>query len=356
MKSGSTWEYKTLIDELSQGMEKANQLRVHLCSTSPSEAHDLLLQRIISSYENALLIVNWSGSVGHVPVGAPTLAAPESSISVDGSPRSDDMNKSLRDNHDGRATSKKRKMHPTWTEQVRVNSGNGLEGPTDDRFSWRKYGQKDILGAKYPRSYYRCTYRHVRNCWATKQVQRSDDDPTLFEITYKGTHVCNHSTNAVPPPPSPEKQEPKHNIPHCHQQEQQNQTLLNFKANLRVNTNALDIKETPPHFSFQSTFACHDEENNYVPVSSLPDENLVGTFSSLFHSPATSGSNYFSTATYQMNNYGGAPLKHSETDIADIISAHASTTNSPIGGMEFSIDRMGLDPNFPFYAPGFLHN
>lgn len=44
-----------------------------------------------------------------------------------------------------------RKLQPTWTEQVKVNIDNGLEGPTDDGYSWRKYGQKDILGAKYPR-------------------------------------------------------------------------------------------------------------------------------------------------------------------------------------------------------------
>lgn len=40
---------------------------------------------------------------------------------------------------------------PRWTRQVRVSPGIGLEGPLDDGFSWRKYGQKDILGAKYPR-------------------------------------------------------------------------------------------------------------------------------------------------------------------------------------------------------------
>lgn len=34
---------------------------------------------------------------------------------------------------------------------MKVNSENGLEGPGDDGYSWRKYGQKDILGAKYPR-------------------------------------------------------------------------------------------------------------------------------------------------------------------------------------------------------------
>ena len=32
-----------------------------------------------------------------------------------------------------------------------MSLGPGPEGPLDDGFSWRKYGQKDILGAKYPR-------------------------------------------------------------------------------------------------------------------------------------------------------------------------------------------------------------
>lgn len=37
-----------------------------------------------------------------------------------------------------------------WTEQVKVFSQNGLES-IDDGYCWRKYGQKDILGASYPR-------------------------------------------------------------------------------------------------------------------------------------------------------------------------------------------------------------
>ena len=44
-----------------------------------------------------------------------------------------------------------RKPLPKWSTQVRVNSVQDV-GPLDDGFSWRKYGQKDILGAKYPRS------------------------------------------------------------------------------------------------------------------------------------------------------------------------------------------------------------
>jgi WRKY DNA -binding domain len=40
---------------------------------------------------------------------------------------------------------------PKWRNQVTVNTNCGVVGPLEDGYSWRKYGQKDILGAKYPR-------------------------------------------------------------------------------------------------------------------------------------------------------------------------------------------------------------
>ncbi|KAL8064021.1 hypothetical protein ABFX02_01G064700 [Erythranthe guttata] len=295
MDSALPWDYKKLIEELTQGMENATQLRLRLCATSPSKDHDFLVQTILSTFEKALLALTWRESIGQPQVGPPTPTAPDSSsVSVDASPKSEDTKRNFGDNK-----SKKRKLQPTWTEQVRVDYENGLDGPKEDGHNWRKYGQKDILGAKYPRSYYRCTYRAARNCWATKQVQRSDKDPTLFEIVYKGVHACNESH-------------------YHHQTEQKNNTTLSeFKANLRVETEDLGGVEevaAAPHFSFPSAFYDNDlGEYEYSP---------------LFYSPATSASNYF--------------------------SAHASTTNSPIGGMEFSIVPEDLDQNFPFSSLGFF--
>lgn len=40
---------------------------------------------------------------------------------------------------------------PKWSEQVRICSGTMADGPLGDGYSWRKYGQKDILGATHPR-------------------------------------------------------------------------------------------------------------------------------------------------------------------------------------------------------------
>ncbi|GAB4827322.1 hypothetical protein Ancab_034209 [Ancistrocladus abbreviatus] len=56
--------------------------------------------------------------------------------------------------------------------------------PADDGYNWRKYGQKQVKGSEYPRSYYRCTNP---NCRVKKKVERSFDGH-IIEIIYKGQH------------------------------------------------------------------------------------------------------------------------------------------------------------------------
>ncbi|CAO2152237.1 unnamed protein product [Urochloa humidicola] len=71
--------------------------------------------------------------------------------------------------------------------------------PHYDGHQWRKYGQKQINGAKYPRSYYRCTYRKEQGCKATKTVQQYDpvtdagggDHSMMYTAIYYGRHTCN---------------------------------------------------------------------------------------------------------------------------------------------------------------------
>uniref|UniRef100_A0A0C9S9Q1 TSA: Wollemia nobilis Ref_Wollemi_Transcript_7171_2278 transcribed RNA sequence n=1 Tax=Wollemia nobilis TaxID=56998 RepID=A0A0C9S9Q1_9CONI len=90
-----------------------------------------------------------------------------------------------------REISRKRKSLPRRTIRIPANNSEpGNDVPPDDGYTWRKYGQKDILGAQHPRSYYRCTHKNDLGCQATKQVQRADDDPSFFEITYRGAHTC----------------------------------------------------------------------------------------------------------------------------------------------------------------------
>ncbi|KAH0871068.1 hypothetical protein HID58_078090 [Brassica napus] len=269
------WEQKILVSELISGLEAAKKLQARLgepsslppsSSSRAAEMNEILMKQILSSYKKSLAIVNWSSAppvqlilkAGSI---APVTLIPESPVSINGSPRSEDFldggGSSNTHRQDHLFNSKKRKMLPKWTEKVRMSPERGLEGPhQDDVYSWRKYGQKDILGAKFPRSYYRCTHRSTQNCWATKQVQRSDSDSTVFEVTYRGTHTCSRATAAAPPPPaSPEKQDTITKPPIA---QKPNELLESLKTSLTVRTERLDEGEdvfslfpnTPPFYDY----------------------------------------------------------------------------------------------------------
>ncbi|KAB1211471.1 putative WRKY transcription factor 3 [Morella rubra] len=59
-----------------------------------------------------------------------------------------------------------------------------IDKPADDGYNWRKYGQKQVKGSEFPRSYYKCTHL---NCPVRKKVERSPDGQ-ITEIIYKGQH------------------------------------------------------------------------------------------------------------------------------------------------------------------------
>ena len=61
------------------------------------------------------------------------------------------------------------------------------EKPTSDGYNWKKYGQKQLKGSEFPRSYYKCTHP---NCPVKKQVECSNEGE-ITEIMYKGDH--NHA-------------------------------------------------------------------------------------------------------------------------------------------------------------------
>ncbi|KNA21085.1 hypothetical protein SOVF_046520 isoform A, partial [Spinacia oleracea] len=84
---------------------------------------------------------------------------------------------------------KRKRSNPQTTEVV-------VPELLDDGYSWRKYGQKEILGSKYPRSYFRCTYKE-EGCAAVKKVQRIDDGDA-YQISYKGLHTCSNGKKIMP--------------------------------------------------------------------------------------------------------------------------------------------------------------
>ncbi|KAL6186802.1 hypothetical protein ACLB2K_042921 [Fragaria x ananassa] len=59
-----------------------------------------------------------------------------------------------------------------------------VDKPNNDGYNWRKYGQKQVKGSEFPRSYYKCTHP---SCPVKKKVERSVDGQ-ITEIIYKGEH------------------------------------------------------------------------------------------------------------------------------------------------------------------------
>lgn len=81
---------------------------------------------------------------------------------------------------------------PEEDQKTSPSTSNCGDRPCHDGYNWRKYGQKQVKGSEYPRSYYKCTHP---NCPVKKKVERSFDGQ-IAEIVYKGEH--NHSK---PQPP-----------------------------------------------------------------------------------------------------------------------------------------------------------
>ncbi|KAK7316324.1 hypothetical protein VNO77_35277 [Canavalia gladiata] len=69
-------------------------------------------------------------------------------------------------------------------KKYQVPSSMALDKPSDDGYNWRKYGQKQVKGSEFPRSYYKCTHL---NCQVKKKVERTSDGH-ITEIIYKGQH------------------------------------------------------------------------------------------------------------------------------------------------------------------------
>ncbi|PKU78084.1 putative WRKY transcription factor 67 [Dendrobium catenatum] len=79
----------------------------------------------------------------------------------------------------------KRRRVQRWTILTSV--------PHFDGYEWRKYGEKNIQGYKFPRSYYKCTHNKDQGCPATKTIQQKEDNdcnPPKYEVIYSLHHIC----------------------------------------------------------------------------------------------------------------------------------------------------------------------
>ncbi|GMP70488.1 hypothetical protein CsSME_00029319 [Camellia sinensis var. sinensis] len=107
MENSPGWEQKTLINELARGKELAKQLQNNLTSSS-HETCELLIHNILNSYDKALSMLKWNGSVAGEPqlTGA-AMGITSESPSLCGSPHSEDSDRDFKD-HEHKDGSRKR--------------------------------------------------------------------------------------------------------------------------------------------------------------------------------------------------------------------------------------------------------
>lgn len=240
---------RNLVQELSQGRELAKQLRIHLLQSSSPENGHVLLNQISISFEQALSLINHGGVGGSCEpeTGGSVLemiVAHPPPQSLTGNSPTDVSDHESKD----QANRKRR-----WTRKVEVCGGRGIDVQLDDGYGWRKYGQKDILGAKFPRGYYRCTHRYGQGCLATKQIQRSDYNPNILDITYSGIHTCDPAGNPNPNDPPIPITNPQTQLEtlSLHQNNHQFQTHQHFS---NVETSLNIISQDSHAFNFSSSY------------------------------------------------------------------------------------------------------
>lgn len=225
---------KNLENELTHGGELARQLQLHMnVQSSSQETLVYLLNEILNTYDRALSVIECGGRVGG---GASAVAPPEfggvmvATVSdfpgppLPGSSRSSPSDKACR-------ISGAKLGVPKLIQKVVLCGETAKETQVDDGHIWRKYGQKHILRSKHPRGYYRCS--NGKGCLARKQTQRSDEDHTTFEVTYKGLHTCR--SNPQIPIIHPQNELKTPSISHENRiNESQQEPILDIQTSLKI--------------------------------------------------------------------------------------------------------------------------
>ncbi|KAL4557759.1 hypothetical protein LXL04_035947 [Taraxacum kok-saghyz] len=291
------------IEELTQGQHLTTKLRRMLRQPQKIEPDvdsvDDVVKQILGMFDNTLSILNSSSfnEVADVPSGdvrSPTLSSLDDQKSEDYG----ESSKTVTPMKVKRGCYKRRK--DSWTS-IKI-------APTlfDDGYAWRKYGQKVILNAKHQRNYYRCTHKTEQGCRATKQVQKTEDEPPQYKITYSGYHTCQNIRTPLIILDSDEDQK-------------DNSFVLNFETpalnkNKQVDScfpsTKHDQKENFPSLSFRNNQASPSDDH-YLPwnlttqVSEVPSEPMSMMSSGLDHEDMISSEVYSSTCStngYEIDN------------------------------------------------------
>ncbi|CAN0923780.1 WRKY DNA-binding transcription factor 70 [Linum grandiflorum] len=200
-----------VIKELAQGHSFASQLQLLFKNENHPAAADELVDKILASFTSGISDLSAAAA-------STSDQAVEQQSSVSG--MYEDSGESCRKRPAATAVGKGGGGRDNRGSYKRRRSGHSdvlISSSMQDGHSWRKYGQKEILNAKFPRSYYRCTHKFDQACKATRQVQRLEEQgtnkETMYSITYTGHHTCrNLPTKTAPKPPAVEPPPPTMNV------------------------------------------------------------------------------------------------------------------------------------------------
>lgn len=176
------------------------------------------------------------------------------------------------------------------------------------------------------RAYYRCTFRVLQGCLATKQVQRSDDDPCYFEVSYRGTHTCSQASSSSPSVgPELEPIQSFSNPPHDHSKK----IIWNFKTE----NNNIQDHINPSSFSFPSS-------NPLIKTQQTPT-TLLNYINNNFVNHATFPTNHTNCENIGMIDHHLQEVVHPSS---------TSATNSPPFASDLTFDHQGeIDDEFAHF-------
>ncbi|KAJ4786051.1 WRKY DNA-binding protein 70 [Rhynchospora pubera] len=226
MEVSNSNNFNLILKDLLKGQESAHRLSNLV---NGSEEVKGLMGEILDTFSRVIPALQTSEAVNEA--GLTESADPKSEIS-----------KKKRKGLDGsdQITGSRRSVRQASTQRVIQTS------TIEDGHLWRKYGQKEILNSKHPRSYYRCTHKYDQGCKAQKHVQRSEEDPTVLIISYTGHHTCKSVSS-----PTEIIQSFSHN---------NSSRLISFESNTTISNNNKPGQENKVSTSVQSLKQDGEEE------------------------------------------------------------------------------------------------
>ncbi|CAL9152986.1 unnamed protein product [Musa hybrid cultivar] len=138
-----------LLAELARAQHLALQLVAHRDQHSPIESFKSLASNILSSIDKLIHIAGSSTSEAKQQLAFPNTVPEDPLRSANKDASAGNFDSVFHRNCNN--LSKNRKTLPKKKIQVTVGSG-GVAAALDDGYSWRKYGNKNILGSKHSRS------------------------------------------------------------------------------------------------------------------------------------------------------------------------------------------------------------